>query len=221
MPFPGGIEGTANGTLLLSMAAAFLYLFMLRRPPSLRRTLVKTACVALLALLAWIVAGPPLLVLALALGAAGDALLAQEGEGYFLGGLVAFLAAHLAYLWLFAAAGGGMAAIASDPARIALALGLLAFGAAMTRLLLPHVAGPIRLPVAAYVVVIIAMCIAALTLDRPLVIAGALLFAASDTVLAWEKFRLAPEAPERVATAPAVWVLYVAAQLLITLGLLT
>jgi hypothetical protein len=57
MPFPGGVDSLANGTLLLSVAAALLYLPVQGRPPSLRRTIVKTAAVALLAVLAWIAGG--------------------------------------------------------------------------------------------------------------------------------------------------------------------
>src|SRR5690606_10948726 len=65
MPFPGGMDSLANGTLLLSVAAALLYLPVQGRSPSLRRTIVKTAAVALLAVLAWIAGGPLLLVAAL------------------------------------------------------------------------------------------------------------------------------------------------------------
>ena len=80
MPFAGGPESLANGTLLLSVAAAALYLPVQGRAPSLRRSLVKTAATALLAVLAFIEGGPWLLVAALALGAAGDFFLSRDGE---------------------------------------------------------------------------------------------------------------------------------------------
>src|SRR5690606_24910031 len=110
MPFPGGIEGTENGILLLSIAAALLYLPVLGRPPSLRRTAVKAGSVALLAALAFEAGGPLLLVAALALSALGDAALAQEKDRFFLAGLVSFLLAHIAYVVLFLRASGGAGA---------------------------------------------------------------------------------------------------------------
>ena len=61
MPFPGGIEATPNGLLLLSVVAAVLYCFMAHRPASWRRTVAKTAGVTLLGLLSYAAGGPLLL----------------------------------------------------------------------------------------------------------------------------------------------------------------
>jgi uncharacterized membrane protein YhhN len=53
-----------------------------------------------------------------------------------------------------------------------------------------------------------------------LVLLGAVLFMASDAILGSEKFLMTDTSPLRRFTSPAVWVLYYAGQLLITLGLL-
>lgn len=219
MPFPGGIDSLANGTLLLSAVAAFLYLFVQDRSPSWRRTAVKTAAVALLAVLAAVERGPMLLVAALVLSAAGDALLAQKEEKFFLAGLAGFLAAHLAYVALFAAAGGGLEILLVQPWR--LALPLLATLATLLLLarLLPAAGPALRLPVAAYGFAILAMVWMAATVPAPVVMIGAMLFFVSDAILATERFLLARVAPRRVAGL-AVWVPYWLAQAIITLGFL-
>ena len=53
-----------------------------------------------------------------------------------------------------------------------------------------------------------------------LVLLGAALFMASDAILGSEKFLMPESSPARRLTSPAVWVLYYAGQVLITLGLL-
>lgn len=81
--------------------------------------------------------------------------------------------------------------------------------------------GPsLRIPIAVYVAAILAMGISALTTFHLWVIAGAVLFMASDGLLAAERFLLAAISPHRVWMRYAVWVLYYAAQLAITLGFL-
>lgn len=218
MPFPGGIDGLANGTLILSVVAAALYLPVQGRPPSLRRTLVKTAATALLAVLAFTQGGPWLLVAALALSAAGDAFLAQEGERPFLAGLASFLAAHLAYVALFLSAGGGAPLLTAEPWRLALAL-LAAIGAGMLlRRLLPAAGPAMRLPVAVYTAAILAMLWAAATVPAPVILAGAALFVVSDSLLAIGRFLLPADAPGQRPMGAAVWIFYYLAQAAITLG---
>lgn len=220
MPFPGGVEAVSNGTLILSAVAAFLYLMMLRRSPSWRRTVAKTAAVTLLAMLAWFEGGPLLLVAALGLSAAGDAFLAREGERPFLSGLASFLAAHLAYVALFVIVSAGPGILAEEPWRAAIAVAAIASAAFVLRRLWPVVGPALRMPILAYVAAIVAMCLAALTTPAPVVALGAVLFMASDTILAVERFLLPPASVHRTWTGPAVWLLYYAAQALITLGFL-
>lgn len=220
MPFPGGIEATANGTLFFSAMSALVYCMMLDAPPAIRRTGVKTAGVALLALLAYLQGGPFLLVGALALSAVGDAFLSRDGDKAFLGGLCAFLAGHLLYIVLFVVSGSTIAAFLSSPLRIAgaLAMGVFAFG--MLKTLWPRVDAGLRLPIAVYVLAILAMGVTSLTLDYSWAILGAVLFMASDALLATEKFLLPAGSPRGVWMRYAVWVLYYAGQALITLGFL-
>ncbi|MBX9453769.1 MAG: lysoplasmalogenase [Mesorhizobium sp.] len=219
MPFAGGPESLSNGTLLLSAVAAFLYLLMLHRPPSWRRTVVKTGSVALLAVLAQVEGGPLLLVAALALSAIGDAFLAQDGEKAFLGGLASFLVAHLAYVALFAASRRGD----GNPRRAAMAAGIA--GGRSPWPLCRCCAGccPRRdricaLPVAAYAAAILAMMWSSATVAAPLVMVGAAMFVVSDAILATAKFLFAPVSRHHAWAAPSVWMLYYLAQVAITLA---
>lgn len=220
MPFPGGLESTANGTLVLSLAAALLYLLMVGRPPSWRRTLAKTAAVGLLTVLAIHLSAPWLLVAALGLSTAGDAFLAQDGERPFLLGLASFLAAHVAYVVLFAEAGEGIGYVLALPWRLVAAMLLTGFAGAMLGLLWQRLPADMKLPVGAYVAAIVAMGLTALTMPAPAVVLGAFCFVLSDAILATERFLVPAGSPLRRTTAPMVWVLYYAAQVLIVLGLL-
>lgn len=220
MPFDGGIESLANGMLILSVAAALLYLPVQGRQPSLRRTAVKAGSTALLALLAFTQGGPALLVAALALSAAGDAFLAQEGEKAFLAGLASFLAAHLAYVPLFLSAGGGMEIITAGAWRAALGGLAIAGTVLLLRRLLPAAGPEMRLPVVLYAVAILAMLLAATTVPSALVVAGAASFVISDSLLAIGRFLLAPGAPQQRQLGFAVWIFYYLAQATITLAFL-
>ncbi len=121
----------------------------------------------------------------------GDILLPE----HFLPGLLSFLTAHLLYI----------SAFASWPAfrsgyifqRQWLVLPFLLFIAGFNIYLYDYVPAALRLPVAVYSIIIISMTLAALNL-RGLVItdtfrwliAGALLFVASDSILAIGKFQV-------------------------------
>jgi uncharacterized membrane protein YhhN len=220
MPFPGGIEAPANGTLILSAVAAALYLAMVRRPPSFRRTAVKTASTALLGVLVLIEGGPAMLAAALFLSALGDLFLAEDGDRAFVAGLAAFLSAHLVYIAQFGMVGGGVGAVMAEPWRIATLLFITIAAAGMILRLKPVLPDGMIVPVALYVVAILAMGLAAMTLASVAVIAGAILFILSDAILAAGRFLVPAGSPRHAAIAPAVWILYFAAQLCITLGFL-
>ncbi|RWM39557.1 lysoplasmalogenase [Mesorhizobium sp.] len=220
MPFTGGIDANPNATLLFSIAAAAIYALALELSPRLARSAAKTLAVALLAALAVMQGGPLLLVAALALSAAGDAFLSRDGEKAFLGGLASFLVAHVAYVVLFLKVGGGIGLLTAQFWRSAIALAMAAFVVAMLAALWRRVGPSLRVPIAVYVAAILAMGISALTTFYPWVIAGAVLFMASDGLLAAERFLLAAISPHRIWMRYAVWVLYYAAQLSITLGFL-
>ena len=220
MPFPGDIEAASNGTLVLSAVAAALYLTIVRRPPSYRRTAVKTASVALLGVLVLVAGGPTLLAAALVLSALGDLFLAEDGDRAFVSGLAAFLSAHLVYVALFGMAGGGGEAIAAEPVRLAGAVIILLFAAGMFHRLRPALPRHLVLPVGLYVAAIMAMGLTAVTLPSLAVIAGAVLFIVSDAVLAAGRFLIPAGSPRQALVAPAVWVFYYVAQVAITLGFL-
>jgi uncharacterized membrane protein YhhN len=219
MPFTGGIEATANATLLFSLAAAVVYELILNTRETLLRSAVKTLAVALLAALAAVQGGPLLLVAALALSALGDAFLSRDNDKAFLGGLASFLAAHLAYIALFFLSGAG-GELLWQPWRTVMALAMAAFAVAMLIMLWRRVAPDLRLPVAAYAAAILGMGVSALTLDNVWIIVGAVLFMASDGLLAAEKFLVAAISAHRDWMRYAVWALYYAAQLMIMLGFL-
>ena len=113
----------------------------------------------------------------------------------FVPGLVAFLLAHVCYFVAFRAglrAGRGL---------VAAFVLLAAFATVNVLGLWPHLPAPMRVPVLAYVVVLASMAVLALARAwaRPQVAVpemcsarwaavGALLFVASDSLLAWDRF---------------------------------
>jgi uncharacterized membrane protein YhhN len=216
--FAGGMESTENGLVIVSFAAAFLYLMMIARAPSMRRTLIKAAAIGLLAALAVATRAPDLLVAALAFSAVGDAALAQEDERGFLVGLGAFLLAHIAYSALFLGLGGegfGVAMFAAHwPVMVPIVLFAGVFGTLLVRK-----AGRLAVPVAVYVVAIAAMGVSAATVGGA-VLAGAALFIASDALLGTEKFLLGAASPLRRITQPLVWALYWLGQCTITIAVI-
>ena len=169
--------------------AAFLVLIALDRG-GIGRTILKALPVStLIVLVLRDIRGFPGIFLTGALlgSVCGDVLLDLPDAGFFIYGLVAFLAAHVFYTVLFfryakRPCGSDMAVIA----------GLILFAGLMLwifRGIDPNLFGP----VAAYIVVIVTMSIGALLVpaaDR-LLFCGALLFIASDLVLAVNKFLIA------------------------------
>lgn len=131
------------------------------------------------------------LLAGLGLSLLGDVALLWPQQG-FLPGLVAFLLAHLAYLWAFTR---GVRLAAWVPAFLAYAL----LAAGVLSLLWPGVPGPLRAPVLAYVLGLAAMAAqtacwwrarrgsaqAGLALGAAL---GGLLFLTSDALLATNRF---------------------------------
>lgn len=113
----------------------------------------------------------------------------------FVPGLIAFLLAHLCYITAFREglrAGRGL---------LAATLLLGAFAVLNVMGLWPHLPAPMRIPVLAYVAVLASMAVLALARQwrRPQpdaveacsarwAAAGALLFVASDSLLAWDRF---------------------------------
>ncbi len=157
-----------------------------------------------------------LLILALVFSVNGDLLLELRRIGrfgpeqFFLFGLVAFLIAHIFYIALFAKAKS--AARITKPRQTGIVIALMA-GIATMMTLWPGLA-EMRIPVLAYSVVLTLMVLSAQYSSFPPKVAiGALLFFASDMMLAINVFGY-PFSGARTL----VWITYYAAQLLITVG---
>lgn len=123
---------------------------------------------------------------ALVLGWLGDALLLGQGPAAFMGGLVAFLLSHGLYATAF------VSGPLNGPAMAAALIAACAAGFVVLRWLLPHTPATFKAPVLVYVVVILAMCVAAaghaVATGRWIVLLGAVLFAISDIAVARERF---------------------------------
>lgn len=125
------------------------------------------------------------IVAGLALSLIGDVFLMLPKDR-FVAGLVSFLLAHLCYIAAFASGGVDL--------HWWVALPLAVYASLLLRALLPHT-GTLRTPVIVYAAVLMAM--AWLAVERAaagapggaLAAAGALLFVASDSALALDRFR--------------------------------
>ena len=211
-----GLDAIRIALALLSLASAIAYQAIEHRPPSALRTGLKTASIGLLVPLP-LLAGTalPFILLAAAFlfSALGDLFLALKGDPRnFTRGLGAFLASHLFYIAV-------MLPLASAPDTLPLKVTSLAVGIGALALywsLAPSL-GRMKLPVGAYLVVILVMALTALAIPEgaPLLGLGAVLFVISDSVIALDRFR-AP-VPYR---GPIVWITYYAGQALMALSLM-
>lgn len=197
----------------LSILAAAVYGFaLLTKPVSGPRTLIKAGAVGSMAAVSMVLGGPWLLTLPLLLSAAGDAFLAGEPRRWLPFGLASFLIAHLLYVALFAHNNLRLGVLLEFP-RWLLVLGAVATAGAVVRGLWSGV-GRMREAVVIYVAVIVMMATMAFTLpwSRSAAMIGAVLFMASDAVLAFRLFR---GGGPNVSADLAVWWFYWAAQALI------
>jgi uncharacterized membrane protein YhhN len=136
-----------------------------------------------------------LVLAALLLSAAGDALLLSEAKRPFLAGLGVFLLAHVAYAAAFWPASSPMAWTA---------LALAGAAALVLRWLWPRL-GELRGPVIAYVAAVSAMLWIALSHPSHAVRVGAALFYLSDLAVARDRF-VAPGSVNRLAGHPVYFV---------------
>jgi uncharacterized membrane protein YhhN len=122
-------------------------------------------------------------VAALALSLVGDVLLMVPHDR-FVPGLAAFLVAHLCYV------AGFLLSRPAFPAVAVAAVVVVVVVAPVARRILGALRGnrALQFPVASYVAVICVMMASALASGSPLAGAGAVLFAASDSMIAWDRF---------------------------------
>lgn len=125
------------------------------------------------------------ILVGLILGAIGDVCLLGSARKFFIAGLVSFLLGHLAYFVAFA----GLP-ISAASALIA-AVGMAAVMGLIARWVFPH-APDMRAPIGAYMLVISAMCVAAIGAGGAgapwMIPVGALLFTASDIAVVRDRF---------------------------------
>ncbi|MFN3627821.1 MAG: lysoplasmalogenase [Parvibaculum sp.] len=214
-----GLDWLRIALALASLAAAIAYQIVERQPPTALRTGLKTLSIGLLVPLPLLALGQgpalPLLLLAAAFlfSSAGDLFLALKGDARnFMRGLGAFFVSHLFYIAV-------MAPLATGPETLALKAVSLAVGLAALAVYWSLAArlGAMKLPVGAYLAVILVMVLTALAIPEasPVLGLGAILFMFSDSIIALDKFR--GPIPYR---GIIVWTTYYAGQVLMALPLL-
>lgn len=148
-----------------------------------------------------------IVVVALVLSLFGDLFLAIDGRAPFVAGLVAFLAAHIAYIGAFANRG------LSDGIYLPL-FGVTIAAVAIAIWLLPTVPRELRAPVIAYIAAISVMVALAVSTHDSIaewrIPVGAIAFYLSDITVARDRFA-APDFMNRIVGLP----LYYGGQLLL------
>lgn len=159
----------------------------------------------------WVLArrGPALIVAALLFSAAGDILLGSDG--LFLAGMGAFAVAHVCYVAQFVRSG----ALAALRRRWPL---VVVYGVVLGGLVVwlwPGL-GDLRIPVAAYALLLTATAVTASALGPWLGLGGALFFASDSMIAAWDI------ADRSAPPLPGLWVMstYILAQYLLASGAL-
>ncbi|MCC2604351.1 lysoplasmalogenase [Planctobacterium marinum] len=155
-------------------------------------------------------------LLALTFSGLGDVLLAMQFEQNFMAGLSAFLIAHVFYIICFARFVDDVQIYKARFRHLA-ALAMLIYSWFMAQWVMPEEV-VLRYAVIVYVGVISFMCISAIfsaQTSHRLHLYGALIFAVSDSLIAWNAFRH----PIPFAT---VWIMasYYLAQYLIIVGII-
>lgn len=211
-----GIQAPGLATLVFSAAAALMALASADRPPSIRKTGACAMAMALLGILVVLEDGYALLAAVLLLAAFGEALAVQDRLSAYLAGLGVQLAVRAAYCVLFALA-SHPELLATRPWRAA-AVAVLAAGAAwLLRRVWPF-AGPLRWPAAIYAFFTATMCATSATVEPGWVLAGAVLLAASDAGVAFDRFLRRRDRETPVSTIRLTFLARYLGQLLVVLA---
>ncbi len=197
----------------LSIACGAAYLITGPWQPYPGSFIVKGLSVGALAVVAFF-ARSPVLGFALALSTVGDVLLDLDPVRLFVFGLGSFLVAHLIYTFLFVRSRRRPLGLGAK--ELLGAGAVLVYSIAVSSWLLPSL-GDLIVPVAIYMCAITVMVLAAILarFSNPWVVTGALLFLASDSLLAINKFKTA--VPYRDIL---VWSTYYLGQYSIAAGIL-
>jgi uncharacterized membrane protein YhhN len=202
---------------LLSFACGALYFATIPWHPFPGSVIVKglsVATLALIALQARIGPNGTILAVTLSFSALGDVLLDLDPQRLFVFGLSSFLLAHLTYIVLFSL-NWPKPSNPGSPRLLAMAA-MAAYSAVFSAWLWPAL-GALKLPVVFYICAITTMSITAIgaRFASPWVVAGAILFVASDSLLAANKFRTPLPLRDYL-----VWATYYLGQCGIALGFL-
>ncbi|HXG94479.1 MAG TPA: lysoplasmalogenase [Blastocatellia bacterium] len=203
---------------ILAAASATLEILAVYRGPVAAVYVFKPLTMVLIILIAVFAREPEyaayrgLIVLGLCFSLVGDIFLMLPGD-LFVPGLLSFLIAHLFYTFGFVYMTGRISSLLYTTP-------FLLYGGVMMWILLPHVGGFMKLPVMVYMIVILAMAWQAfnrwiVTRQKGSLLAsiGAILFVASDSILAINRFaKPFPEAPSLILST------YFAAQWLIAIS---
>lgn len=208
-------EWAGPAYLIVSIFAALVYLLLSQMMGAgVQLALVKISGIVLLAGYAFF-SRSPLLGLALLLSAGGDFSL-DLSPPQLEAGIGFFGAAHLVYLAIFAGF------IVKDGWRkdgLILAFALIAYGVAMFVWVSPGM-GALLVPATTYLGIILLMVIAAALVKGPrLILAGALLFLISDSMIAARLFRETLVFEGLDWGGVAVWITYFGAQLALAAGI--
>ncbi len=214
------MTATSAVFLVAGLLVAAAYFIWRDRPVGFARSAIKTAPLLFFSVSAISAGAPPFLSMALILSALGDLALSRRGASAFLYGLAAFALAHVFYAMVFLSLSAAHLWDSFNAHPLA-ALAMVATAVSTEVWLTPHVA-QLRWPVRAYVLVITAMMLAALTLPATAFAAvlGAVCFVGSDLILSIEQFRLTPGSRLAARASAVVWALYIAGQGLILWGVL-
>ena len=200
-----------NKALGISAAVvSVLYLFLSNTLPYPGGAILKTSMCVLLALLA-LRYKSVLLAIALVFSAVGDALLAIDGAKLFVPALASFLTTHVIYAVIFVRVGRGV--MVSTSRWIGMILPIL-FAVGYLIVLWPRL-GALAIPVLFYIAAIVTMTALSFRIPSVIVPLGAMLFLASDSLIALQKFLWSA-----AWVGPVIWITYAFAQQLITHGML-
>jgi uncharacterized membrane protein YhhN len=196
----------------LAVMAPIIYLFFANTLPYPGDVIVKTSMCVALALLAWrhkslLLAG------ALFFSAVGDALLAIDGAKLFVPALASFLITHVVYAVIFVKLARADPISTTFVRKAGMLLAIL-FAVAYAIVLWPHL-GSLAVPVLFYITAIVTMTVLSFRVRQAIVPFGAVLFMASDSLIALGKFLW-----QSPWLGPSVWITYALAQLFIAYGLL-
>lgn len=208
----GRAERFARPVLLAFLLVAAADLAGLLAGAEAVHLVAKPLLMPLLAGYAALCGAPRLLVAALLFGWGGDVFLLADNDLAFLVGMGSFAVGHVCYLTLFGRGEGRGRAPAPPATGVGYAVVLVVF----LVLIWPDLPADLRIPLTGYSLLLTAMAWRA-GVFGPYAAAGGALFLLSDALIAtgiaeW------PQAP-----APDFWVMltYIAAQALLTLGVLT